>query len=307
MIEGRFWVSSCRVERQDDHLAVHLGGRGWRFIDSTSAGPLGSRFAARGELRFELTFDTTATVDLRYDEGGHRVLLELTPTEAVSARVSPIGSLPVVAQGGWSGVIGGIGALLGAPVARQADTAVAEEGTAIARRQLGAGGTLVVDLCTGQLDGALGPLEDGAQPAERPYPPDDTLWLDNARAELRPNGIDMSGPYPTLGRTLRVDVDVESGGPAEVSLVCGDEAAQIADGYIQRGRAGAFEALAEGRASAQHPLQLSLPPGRCATPVVVVRPSGAHQVGYRYRVVREGEPAAPWVRCDPIPAGADAP
>jgi hypothetical protein len=299
VIEGRLWVSECEVGREDDHLALHLGGRGWRWVDHASAGPLGSRFRARGQLRFEATVDAAAVVDLRYERATHRALVALTPIDEVRARVTPIGSLPVVAEGGWSGVIGDLGALLGAPVAQRSEAAIGEEATALAQRQLRGGATLALDLCTGQLEGALGPLADGDAPAERPYAEGTDRWLDNARAELRPGAIDLSGPFASEERALTFDVALESGGPAEVAIVCRDEAARIASEYLSGRRPRSGERLAHGEATARRPLAITVAPGSCGEAVLMVRPSGERSVRYRYRVRRQGEPAEAWVRCAP--------
>ncbi len=297
VIEGRLWVSECSVEREDEYLALHIAGRGWRWVDRTSEGPLGSAFTARGQLRFEANIDVDAAVDLRYDRDARRAVIALTPLDRIHARVTPIGSLPVTAEGGWSGVIGGLGALLGAPIEARTQSSVGEEATAIAQRQLRGGATLAVDLCTSQVDGALGPLGDGDAPAERPYPQGTDRWLDNARAELRADAIDLSGPFAASERPLHFEVDVESGGPADVAIVCRDEAARIASEYLSNTRPRAGERAAHGEASAHDPLTITLEPGRCDEAVLMVRPTREQQVRYRYLVRREGDTSEAWVRC----------
>lgn len=294
--EGRLWVSECRAVREDDHLALHVAGRGWRWVDRTSAGPLGSSFTARGQLRFEATIDVDVAMDLRYEHDAHRALIALTPLDRVHARVAPIGSIPVVADGGWSGIIGNLGALLGAPVEAQAQSAIGEEGAMIAQRQLSSGATLAIDLCTGQLDGALGALSDDADPGERPYPQEAERWLDNARVEVRAGALDLSGPFDASERALRFDVDVESGGPADVAILCGEEAERVASAYLSSARARIGERAAHGAASPQHPLAITLEPGRCEEAVLMVRPSGERSVRFRYRVRRDGETTDAWVR-----------
>lgn len=297
IVEGRVRVAECRVERRGDHLALHAEGRGWRWVDRATEGPFGSRFTARGHLRFEASIDVDAEVDLRYDERERRVLLALTPASDVRARIRPIGSLPVMADGGWSGVIGGLGGLLGAPIEQQARPMIEEQGAAMVERQLRSGATVALDLCTSQIDGALGALDDASRPAERPYPQGTERWLDNARAALRPGGLDLSGPWATEGRALRFDVEVESGGPASVAVLCTDEAERVSSEYLSGARVRTVHALAHGVAESRRAVALALQPGGCDEAVLMVQPSGDQLVRYRYRVRRDGEPTEAWVRC----------
>ncbi|MCZ7683362.1 MAG: hypothetical protein M5U28_33085 [Sandaracinaceae bacterium] len=169
-MEGRLWVSRCEVERRGEALALSVGGRGWRWVEDSAPGPLGTSYTVRGHVRFEADVDVTADVDLRYDERGHRVLAALTPRESARARLTPIGALPVVADGGWSSVLGGLGGLLtGSSVGDRARPLVQEHGARMVQRMLRAGATFSLDLCSGQIDGALGAIEDGAAPPARPY------------------------------------------------------------------------------------------------------------------------------------------
>lgn len=296
VVEGRLWVSECEVERRDDVLAVSIGGRGWRWIEQSAPGPLGSSFSVRGHVRFEAHVDVNANVDLRYDERGRRALVALTPRETARARLTPIGNVPIVAQGGWSGMIGGLGGILGAPVADRARPLVQEHGAEMVQRMLRSGATVSIDLCTSQLDGALGALEDGQAPPERPYS-DEEPWRDNARVRLRPGGLDASGPWATDGRRVLVDLEVENGGPAEVALICRQEAAVIASEYLSSGSArlgGTTVHASRGRA-----VSLALEAGACDEAVLMVQASGELDVRYRYRVRREGDTAESWVRCRP--------
>ncbi len=295
VVEGRLWVSRCEVERRGETLALSVGGRGWRWVEESAPGPLGTSYSVRGHVRFEADVDVTADVDLRYDERGHRVLAALTPRESARARLTPIGALPVVADGGWSSVLGGLGGLLtGSSVGDRARPLVQEHGARMVQRMLRAGATLSLDLCSGQIDGALGAIADGAAPPARPYG-DEEPWRDNARVRLRPGGLDASGPWAADGRRMLADLEVEDGGPAQAALLCREEAALLASEHLSTGAAsfrGASTTATRGRAIA-----LSLEAGACEEAVLVVLASGQLDVRYRYRVRREGDTREAWVRC----------
>ncbi|HJL14485.1 MAG TPA: hypothetical protein RMH99_02445, partial [Sandaracinaceae bacterium LLY-WYZ-13_1] len=87
VVEGRLWVNECAIERRGERLSVHLGGRGWQWVERDGAGPLGSRFTVRGTVPFEATVDLESAVDLRYDERDRRAAVLLTPRGAPRARV----------------------------------------------------------------------------------------------------------------------------------------------------------------------------------------------------------------------------
>lgn len=294
IIEGRLWVSECEVERRGDVLAIVVGGRGWRWIEQSAPGPLATSYTVRGHVRFDAHVEVEAETDLRYDERGRRALVALTPRAEARATLSPIGAIPLVADGGWSSVIGGLGGLLGGgSVAERARPLVQEHGAAMVQRMLRAGATLSFDLCSGQLDGGLGALGDGAAPPERPYG-DEEPWRDNARVRLRPGGIDASGPWTTDGRRVLADVEVEAGGALEAALVCRDRADAIATRYLE---SGAAQLGAAASASHGHAVELTLDGSTCDEAVLVVRASGDRDVRYRYRVRREGDEPRAWVRC----------
>src|SRR5690606_15278854 len=103
-----------------------------------------------------------------------------------------------------------------------------EQGAAMIRGQLREGFTLALDLCSGQLHASLGAVEDGAAPPPRPYPAADARWLDNLRTQLRPGGLDLSGPWRTEGQRLHADIEIEDGSRVEASWVCRSEADLIA-------------------------------------------------------------------------------
>ena len=297
-VEGRLWIGECAVERRGERLAIDVSGRGWQWIERSSEGPLGSSFTVRGYVRFQAAIELEAEVDLRYDERGHRAQLALTPHGGVAVRLSTIGPIPVAADGGWSGVVGGIGSLLGGgSLEERARPIVETEGSAMIRSQLREGLTVSFDLCGGQLDASLGSVRDGAPPPARPYPDEEGLWLDNARVELRPGGVDLSGPWPTEGRRVTLDLEVTDGDRAEASLVCKEEAALIASEVLAGGAAPAGDERVTRAAWRGRAITLALAPGACAEAVLMVRAAGEVPVRYRYRLRREGDEREDLVRC----------
>lgn len=293
-VVGRLWVSECRVAREDDRLAVHIGGRGWRWVERTAAGPFGSSFTVRGTVRLQAAFELTSEVDVRYDEDGHRLFLALTPNATPHARVRPIGAIPLEPAGGWSSIIGGLGGLLGMSPRDRARPLLEEEGARSVERELSRGATLVVDLCTSQVDVLIGALGDGVAPPEPPYPGHDVRWLDNARVQLHPGSIDLAGPWDTSDGDLVQELEVESGGPVEVALFCRPEAAIVASAYLAGGDADLSAAVSRHTMSGTS--TLAIPRDACAEPHVLLRAS--RDTTLRYRIRRENQVPEALVDCD---------
>jgi len=281
---GRLWVSDCRVAREDDRLTIHVGGRGWRWVERTAPGPFGSRFTVRGTVRLEAAFDLTSEVDVRHDEDGHRLILALTPSATPRARVTPIGAIPLEPAGGWSSIIGGLGGLLGASPRDQARPLLEEEGARSVERELSRGATLVFDLCSSQVDVLIGALGDGLTPPEPPFAGPGVRWLDNARVELHPGAIDLAGPWDSSGGDLAYELEVESGGPVEVALFCRPEAALAASAYLAGGEPDLGAALS--RRTVGGAGTLAIPRDACAEPHVLLR--AARDTTLRYRIRQEG-------------------
>ncbi len=290
-VTGRLWVSRCRLAREGDALGVEVAGRGWQWVDEAGAGPLGSRFDVRGTVRFEVAITLQAEVDVRYDEPSRRAQLLLTPRAAPAVRVTPIGRVPVIAAGGWSGLIGGLGGLLGASPEAQA-RAQLEAGAA--RRlagELGRGLTVTVDLCTSQVDPVLGPLAEGAPPPPPPYP--GGRWIDNAAILLHPDGVDVAGPFEVAG-TLRVEAERIEGPAPRVAWVCADDASDAAAGFLASGAARVDGAVRTAEVAST--VALDVTAAQCDEAALVWIPGpGAARV--RYRVSDPTVEAEPLVGC----------
>jgi hypothetical protein len=296
-VEGRLWVDECTVEREGEQLAMRVEGRGWQWISRSASGPFGSSFSVRGHVRFTASAGMDADVDLGYDTEHHRARVVLSPHGQPRGRLTPIGSLPIVAGGGWSDVVGTFGSMLGTDVQASARPMVEADGAAMIRRHLSGGATFMLDLCTGQLDGALGALGDGEAPGARPYA-DGEPWIDNMRVRLRPGGLDLSGPWAAQGSRVLFDVEVEEGEGAEIVIVCQEAAERIATEFLDGRRVQVQSPVAHRNASRGRNLELAVAPDACPSPVLVVMPRGNQPVLYRYRVRREGAENEAIVRCE---------
>jgi hypothetical protein len=294
---GRLWVDACTAERRGDDLALHLGGRGWQWVERRGAGPLGSSFTVRGMVRLEATVDIDGALDLRYDERAHRAAVVLTPSSPARVRIVPIGAIPVAPDGGWSGLIGGLGGLLGASPEASARPMLEEQAAADVRRDLAHGATFVLDLCTSQMDGALGALGDSEAPPTHPWPDDDHLWLDNSRTRLYPGGVDISGPWSTHDARVVFELEVEEGAGADVAIVCRPEAERIAAAVLSGIDASARSVVHGSVARPGTRAELSVEESECAEPHLVVAPLRGGAVTFRSRVRRDGAETDALVRC----------
>jgi hypothetical protein len=296
--EGRLWVEGCRAERRGQRLALHIEGRGWTWVDQSQPGPLGSRFGVQGLLRFRAAADLEGAVDVGYAEEPQVVTLWYSPVATPTTTFDPIGEVPVRAQGGWSGIIGTVGELLGGPLDRQARPAAAQAGAEMMAGRLDRGFTATADLCSGQVDVALGALGSG-QRLERPYPADGTPWLANEAAKVRPGAIDAAGPWPVDPPGLRVDVELQRGGAAEVRLLCRREAQQVLEAFIDGQPAGPVAELRrEILTGPGRRTSLALPSASCPVAMIVTPDAQATEpTELRYRVVRLGARAEALVRC----------
>lgn len=291
---GRLWVSDCNVTREGDALRVHLEGRGWQWADEIRAGPLGSSFSVRGTVRFEATIDLFGELDLRYDEPTRRAQVIVTPREGARVRVSPIGSVPVAPSGGWSGLVGGLGGLIGLSPQAQAREQLEAQGAARIRAQLARGVTLTFDLCTGQLDPVLGALGEGEAPPAPPYP--QGRWIDNAETVVHPGALDVAGPFEVEGGALLLEAERLDGPAPELLVLCRSDAALLAASFLASGRARASSAAS--RTTLSSPARVDLSGSGCEAPHVVLLSSGGSAARVRYRVIDPEAEAEALVSCD---------
>ncbi len=298
---GRLKIQGCRAERRENRLAMHLEGPGWTWVEQTSAGPAGSSFTVRGFLHFETEIDLEGEIDLAFSEDSGIVSLWLTPTreaDAVAAAIRPTGAVPVEPDGGWSRFLGAVGGVFGDSVEERARPMVEEQGGQMLQEKLAGGFTFTVDLCRGQTDSMMGPLENGQVPV-RPYPPDGTAWLANQRSRLRAGGLDVAGPFRTSDAPLRVELEVESGPGLELRTYCTAHGNPLVEQYIRDGEVPETlpAALTTQRITGGETTFVDVDTRDCAV-LLVGTPIGNTPTVYRYRVQERGARAEALIRCE---------
>ncbi|MFK7985397.1 MAG: hypothetical protein AB8I08_05155 [Sandaracinaceae bacterium] len=297
LTEGRLWVRECEVSRRGDQLHIALSGQGWQWVEQSRPGPFGSSFSVRGTVRFQASLALEGLLDVRYDESNHLAMLTVTPAESPTARVVPIGTVPVEPDGGWSGLIAGLGGLFGMNAQAQAGQMLEAEAEATLQRELARGMTFSLDLCTRQLDGSLGALADGQSPPARPYDNDGRPWLENATGRVHIEGLDLSGPWGGDEGPLRVDIAIEEGRSLDVTLLCAEDAEALAGGYLATGVPARPAGLERRTIRASAAGSLTMPFDRCAAPYVLLTTEETH-VRYRIRVRRDGPAPEALLDCD---------
>lgn len=294
---GRLWVESCSVERRGGQLAIDLGGRGWIWADESRAGPLGSSFAVRDFLRFQVQLSVEGDVDLGYSEAHRVVSLWFSPTSSPSSQMTILGEVPVQAQGGWSGIIGTVGQILGGSISQQARPVVSQFGASLISQRLGRGFTATTDLCTGQPDFVIGPLADGQRP-RRPYPDDESVWQTNERIRLFPGGIDVSGPWEADSGRLRIDIESERGPQFEVRVLCQQQARLVLEAFLEGRPAALADEVHRRTVLTGRSETIEIRDSTCPlTLVVTPNPQDTEPVEARFRVVDPDAEGQPLIRC----------
>ena len=295
---GRLWVQSCSVERRGGQLAIELGGRGWTWADERRTGPLGSTFSVRGFLRFQAQLSVEGDVDLGYSDSHRVVSLWFSPTSSPSSQMTLLGEIPVQAQGGWSGIIGTVGEILGGPLSQQARPVVSQYGASLISQRLGRGFTATTNLCTGQPDFVIGPLADGQQP-RRPYTEGGAIWLTNERVKVFQGGIDVSGPWNASSGRLRIDIESERGPQFEARLLCQRQARLVLEAFLE-GRPAALAGEIDRRTVAPGRTEtIEIQGSTCPMMLVVTpAPQETEPVEARIRVIDPDVEPQPLVQCD---------
>jgi len=301
---GRLWIERCTTARRGNRIALGLRGRGWTWVERGTTGPLGSSFTVRGHLRFQTSIDLAGEIDLGYAVDRKLVSIWLSPREAADATVTPLGAVPVAPDGGWSSVVGALGGVFGDTVEQRARVSVQQEGSAQMRDRLTSGLTVTASLCTGQTDVIVGALGNGVTP-ERPFAADGKRWLSNQRVRLRPNGLDVAGPWEATGSRVRIDLEVERGATIDARVMCSAEASAVAEAWLA-GRAPerAARVRRAQRLAAHDSVAFELETRDC--PLVLVTqpaPGATEPVVFRYRAAATDDVVTPLVRCErPQPA-----
>lgn len=301
VIEGRLRPSECRAELVNDDLAITLEGRGFRWTERSSPGPLGSSFTVRGTLRFEAMMRASLAVDLRYDRSTHRAVALVTPIRPPSVSLTPLGEIPVVPDGGWSSIVGGVGGWFGEPLQERARPMVEREGAALVRRQLNEGATLGVDLCSGQLGVEPGQRGDGSHPPPPPFDDEHRRWFENLRVRVGPEGLDVSGPWPVNdAHPLVVDIEVSEGPGVQVCAVCEANGVGLVESYLAGTDLPALRTITAREALPGRRVRLDVERAPCERVVFVARHLGGDTPSptlYRFRIRPGRQEAAGLIDC----------
>lgn len=294
---GRLRLDRCAITRHGDTLSLSLAGDGWTWVEQTQAGPAGTSFLLRGHVRFQTAIELEGALDVAYAERSGVVSLWMSPKQGVAAKVVPTYAVPVAPEGGWSHFVAAVGGLFGPSIEERARPMVEEEGSLQMSKRLASGFTFTLDLCTSQADSMVGALGNGEVP-ERPFPPDDRIWLDNQRVRLRAGGIDAAGPFQTEDDLLQVEIDVEEGADLEAGLYCEAEANAIVQAFLRGEQPKKWpRALVKRRLSKSATPHLLEADARSCKVVLL---SFSHQpdpVVFRYRSYERGAQAESLVQC----------
>ncbi|QQR90510.1 MAG: hypothetical protein IPJ88_01835 [Myxococcales bacterium] len=214
---GRWNIDSCQSQIKDDVLEVFLQGSGFTWVDQQSSG-----FQVKQYLFFDASASFRAKAHLGYEPTKKVVSLWLIPDGAVQANVQPKGDVSARATNVFSSVVGGVLDFAGSSVDAQAVEQARHTGTERFKRILAKGFTLSIDLGKQQSDFMVGQLALGELP-KRPF--DNLLegqWLINGRSKIWPGGWDILGPIPQQPEPRVLQVGLETGHAAELSVLCAE-------------------------------------------------------------------------------------
>jgi hypothetical protein len=241
--QGRLWIERCRAERvEGDRVRFELGGRGWRWVDKKDK-KLGARFRVSQYVPFEAQVRAVGTVDVSYARSKRVLHLMLTPTEPVTATVSPTREVDARADGAWAGLLGAVGTLVGKSPDGEASKKFSGQGSQRLAERLSGGYNLVFDLCSGQKYETLGTLPDGALPPV-PVPTHGRRFKSNERVRLHEGGIDVSGPFKRDDAPFAFELSVEEGDGVIARVVCATEARRAAQAFLSKKPLPELQALA---------------------------------------------------------------
>jgi hypothetical protein len=257
VVVGVLWLRGCDITNDGVHLAFHLTGNGWIWVDQ-SKDKHGGTFVVRQYVRFSVETTVHGAIDLAYAREPHIVSLWFTPDRPPQVAFATIGGVDVDSDGVWSSVIGAIGTTLGSSPDDAAATEAKSQGTHEIGVQLANGFSVTIDLCTGRRRAHLGRPPKGATGA------DDVGETLHVPIAVQPGGVIMIGAQQAAeGMTFVAD---PIKGAVRLRLMCAKQAERVAADVIAGRPTPSYEAL--GTFDVRKRMQLSFKPTPC--PVVVV-------------------------------------
>lgn len=225
---GRWWIRQCTATVVEGRVQLSLAGNGWLWVDRETQG-----FRVRQYLLFDASASFEAALSVGYDRASHIASLWMTPRQGVTANITPRGTVSASPTGFFSRLLGGVASVTGTSVDDRARQQAGELGSRQLRERLGVGFTMTVALDTQQIDFMVGALHRGEVP-QRPFTEaTSTPWLVNQRSKIWPGGLDVVGPFETSSTAgasrLGLDIALEEGDGAVVSVVCADALSRYLD------------------------------------------------------------------------------
>lgn len=292
---GRFWIERCEEKREGDGVKLAIGGRGWRWIDKQSE-KLGATFEVSQYVPMKVDVTMVASVDRAYAKQNHILHLWLSPTDRVSAKVTPLGKVDANAQGPWGTILGAAATVVGKDPDDKAAKKVQKKGSRKFSSKLSDGYSVALDLCTGQRYKDVGRFAEGKLP-ERPFPADGRVWIENERVRVYPGGLDISGPFKTK-KKLMAAVELQEGKSLDARLVCDSDAAKLAEAFIEGKKLPKVDALAKEHVVNGTAKTLEASTEKCSVMLVTTLGAAAKEpVTYRYMSYEKGARTESLVNC----------
>jgi hypothetical protein len=97
IVTGVLWVRDCKITNAGAHVALHIKGNGWLWVDETKRKGGGS-FTVRQYVRFGIDTTIRGVLDLGYDRDTHIATLWLTPDRAPTVKFTTLGKIDVDAE-----------------------------------------------------------------------------------------------------------------------------------------------------------------------------------------------------------------
>ncbi len=258
LVTGVLWVRDCKITNAGAHVALHIKGNGWLWVDETKRKSGGS-FTVRQYVRFGIDTTIRGVLDLGYDRDTHIATLWLTPDRAPTVKFTTLGKIDVDAEGVWSSFVGALGKTFASSPQDLAEIEVKSQGTDALEAKLATGLAVTLDLCTGLSrfhlrrppKGQMGIAGVG-----------ETLRVP---VEIQPGGVIIIGPQlASHGMTIQAEAEK---GAVRLTLVCAEQAEKVAAEFMAGRITSRVPVL--GSVDVQTRARLEIQAANCPVAVVV--------------------------------------
>jgi hypothetical protein len=221
VMTGALWIHGCRITSSGTKVKFRLEGNGWQWIDEEKK-KAGATFSLRQYVRFGVVATIAGTLDVGYDPAAHVASVWFTAVGQPDVKFSPIGKLDVDGEGAWSKVLGAAASLLASSPEESAKEDAQKQGATEFAKQLSAGLSVTVDLCTG-----TSRTTPGHTPRGKMAPAGESKGI---AVELQPGGALFFGPND-VDDGLTIETEVTEG-KARLQLMCNAEAQAQAKAFM---------------------------------------------------------------------------